>query len=160
VERQPTGRKARVGWGRYLRVGGCPSESLGGRPERARMNRKYQEYLRSQHWHDTKSRKAKAQPRICRACADIDAIDCHHLIYPSRLTKVNWRNDLIWLCRRCHDVAHEMIRSGEIRFRHYNDSPKSRMMRTINAIRRRFGLHSLGEKFRRNLGEKLRSATA
>jgi hypothetical protein len=75
----------------------------------------YKDYLKSPHWKGLKAVKAKRTKRRCAICAADNNIDCHHLVYRN-LHDVK-TSDLRWLCRRCHDLAHQLIKDGTIRFK-------------------------------------------
>ena len=68
---------------------------------------KYSAYLQSDHWRELKKEKARKRPTKCAICGATDQIDCHHVLYR------NWfdvqTSDLRWLCRKCHDLVHQVI---------------------------------------------------
>lgn len=75
---------------------------------------KYREgYLQSPEWKTLREAKKKKTPQRCAVCAETSGlIDCHHLLYRD-LVSVTVK-DLLWLCRRCHDVTEDLKRRGKI----------------------------------------------
>jgi hypothetical protein len=75
---------------------------------------KYSEYLQSDDWKRKRKRK-KARSKKCGLCLTSEAIlDVHHL---------NYRNlydvqpaELKVLCRSCHDLVHELLKSGALTY--------------------------------------------
>ena len=71
----------------------------------------YQEYLQSEDWQQKRAQKFReARHHRCAICRSRTSLEVHHLNYR------NWfdvqMSDLRILCRRCHEVAHAIIRSG------------------------------------------------
>ncbi len=105
--------------------------SLPSRREQDRLS--YREYLKSDHWKKLRARKKK---KSCAICGLWGPTDRHHLNY-RHLFDVQ-KTDLRNLCRTCHDVAHQLLKSGVIIYK--NDSHHSRFTRTTNAVKKhRFG---------------------
>lgn len=52
----------------------------------------------------------------CAICGSTTSIDLHHLFYRQNLEDVQ-TSDLRWLCRRCHNRAHELINSKVLKFK-------------------------------------------
>lgn len=73
------------------------------------------DYLRSTHWSKLKATKARRTKKRCAICAAEKNIDCHHLTYKNLHDVLT--SDLRWLCRRCHGVAHQLMKNGTIRFK-------------------------------------------
>jgi hypothetical protein len=69
-------------------------------------------------------------------------IDCHHLRYRNLLDVET--SDLRWLCRTCHDIAHELLRAKRIQPRDRN-KPQAVFLLTKILV--------LKERKRRELGE-------
>ena len=90
----------------------------------------YRQYLQSDDWKKKRAAKLKRRDR-CAICGDTRRLDVHHLNYR------NWidvkLSDLRVLCRRCHDVAHDLIKRGVIVFR--SERHGSRFAITKNAVR-------------------------
>lgn len=95
---------------------------------------RYRQYLQSDDWKKKRARKRAKRDR-CAICGDTKRLDVHHLNYR------NWTDvqmsDLRVLCRRCHEVAHGLMKRGVIRFK--SDSHHSRFAITKNAVRREIG---------------------
>ncbi len=72
----------------------------------------YREYLGSDHWKKLKAKKEKRTKKQCSICGSRRQIDCHHVLYKN-ITDVTTA-DLRWLCRQCHDIAHDLLRSGKV----------------------------------------------
>jgi hypothetical protein len=71
----------------------------------------YGDYLKSSCWARTKRRfRASQMPQEC-ICGD-DEVHLHHMTY-ERLGAESL-SDLIALCRRCHEMVHELERRGVI----------------------------------------------
>jgi hypothetical protein len=65
----------------------------------------YSEYLLTDHWKDIRERKlASKSSYICYACGERSGLELHHKTY-KRIGK-EWLNDLVWLCRDCHEKTH------------------------------------------------------
>ncbi len=71
----------------------------------------YADYMRSAAWRDVKARyRASDLPQICM-CGEAK-VDMHHTTY-ERVGRERLE-DLIPLCRRCHDQAHALEAAGVI----------------------------------------------
>lgn len=104
------------------------------------MGEAYREYLRSPDWLEKRREKhgrKGGRKRRCAICASPDRLDVHHLRYEADLTTTA-QEDLRLLCRRCHDVAHELLRAGILRFP--NRSNNSRFTLTKTAVKKALGL--------------------
>ena len=73
----------------------------------------YRDYLKSDHWRELKKHKLKRTEKKCAICGTLNQIDCHHVLYKN-IHDVTTA-DLRWLCRPCHERAHELIRAGQVR---------------------------------------------
>ncbi len=82
------------------------------------MNKlEYRQYLQSDHWKNLKRRKlqkrGKRGPVGCGICGSRHRLDTHHLryrnIYDVKLS------DLRIICRRCHFLGHDLMRSGKLK---------------------------------------------
>lgn len=96
------------------------------------MNQQYRQYLQSEDWQKKRTRKRKSNDScaICHAEAGDATLDVHHLIYRN-LVDVTMA-DLRVLCRRCHDVAHDLLREGRLVYR--SAKPNSRYTMTKAAV--------------------------
>lgn len=79
------------------------------------MNYYREVYLKSDDWLKIKIKKAAISKRCCGICSATQNIDLHHLFYRDNLNEVK-TSDLRWLCRRCHEKAHELIQARLIVF--------------------------------------------
>lgn len=70
-------------------------------------------YLKSDSWRKLKKLKESKSIKRCIVCHTTQNIDLHHLVYKPNLNDIK-PSELRWLCRRCHEKAHELIASGEI----------------------------------------------
>lgn len=98
----------------------------------------YQQYLKSDHWKKLRRRKRRKfkEPR-CAICASTDQVDTHHLFY--RNIHDVQLSDLRLLCRRCHDVTHQLMAEGELSKVKYK-SHHSMFGATKEKVKRRLGL--------------------
>lgn len=104
------------------------------------MKASYAAYLASPDWKKKRAQKLNrsgGKKRRCSICGATENLDIHHLIYRKRLEEAK-QDDLRILCRHCHDTAHELIRSGAIRFR--SESIAHRFGVTQAAVRKHLGL--------------------
>lgn len=65
-------------------------------------NPEYDRYIHSVAWRDTANRRLDQDSHVCQVCGG-DATDVHHLTY-DRFGHEDM-NDLVSLCRRCHEKA-------------------------------------------------------
>lgn len=103
------------------------------------MKESYRDYLNSSNWRIKRTQKLSRKggnKRRCAVCANVNNLDVHHLAYRD-LYSVN-QSDLRILCRRCHDMAHELIKCGKLVYR--NDSHASRFQLTKIAVRKALGI--------------------
>lgn len=70
------------------------------------MNEKYSDYLKSAYWQAvSKAVKAKAGYR-CQLCNSPHDLNAHHRTYEHRGSELDHLDDLVCLCRRCHETFH------------------------------------------------------
>ena len=90
----------------------------------------YKEYLKSEDWDKKRlaklGRKAWAKKR-CAVCGDDTKIEVHHLIYRKDLTEVK-QSDLRILCKRCHKLAHKLLKNGKLKYRNENTASRFALM--------------------------------
>ncbi len=73
---------------------------------------KYQEYLKSNHWKETKARfRKKVKGRRCQFCGATGELHIHHRTY-ERLGRERLK-DLVQLCEECHKAIHDLVKSGK-----------------------------------------------
>lgn len=73
----------------------------------------YKEYLHSEEWKRIKGMKESKKEKSCAFCGATKFIELHHLFYRKDL-KDTKLGDLRWLCCRCHDATHFLIKKGLI----------------------------------------------
>lgn len=67
---------------------------------------KYAEYLKSEYWGAvSKEVKRKAGFR-CQVCNSPHDLNAHHRTYENRGNEMQHLDDLVCLCRRCHETFH------------------------------------------------------
>ena len=71
------------------------------------FSEEYLEYLKSPRWQFLRSERLKIDNYRCQRCASPLNLDVHHTKYPKELGTENVHNDLITLCRRCHEYVEE-----------------------------------------------------
>lgn len=81
------------------------------------MNAEYTEYLQSEHWMGLRSSALAIAGGQCEHCRDRHRLDCHHITYRNPLTLCTVE-DLMILCRKCHDTWHDW-RRGPARNVHF-----------------------------------------
>ena len=64
----------------------------------------YRKYINSEAWQQKRRVKFANDGRFCQKCETENELDVHHLTY-ERLGNENL-DDLIILCRRCHNYYH------------------------------------------------------
>ncbi len=75
---------------------------------------KYGEYLKTDYWITvSKAVKARAGYR-CQICNSQHDLQAHHRTYDHRGKELDHLDDLICLCRRCHETFHGKHNVGEI----------------------------------------------
>lgn len=82
--------------------------------EPTERQKQYQEYLRSPEWARIKAEKERRSKKRCAICAVTIGIELHHLFYRKDL--ICELSDLRWLCDRCHETTHELIKAGKLSF--------------------------------------------
>jgi len=96
--------------------------------------KRYREYLQSPDW---KAKRTQKNPKNCAICNTTEGLQVHHLIYR------NWvdveMSDLRVLCDSCHQVFHELERSGRIRFKGTSHHSLFASMKHAVKIERGFG---------------------
>lgn len=98
------------------------------------MTKQYLAYLKSTDWQQKRRKKLNRKGRLkrrCAICGSRDNLDIHHLIYRTPLSAAR-QNDLRVLCRRCHGLTHDLIRSGVLKFG--NRKPNRRFTLTFRAV--------------------------
>lgn len=118
----------------------------------------YQEYLQSPHWKKLRSKKwsersyGKRKPHCCICGVEDIPLDVHHMEYKNLYDVTT---DLLrLLCRRCHFAAHDLVRSGKVRWK--KKSHYSRFSTLRNATRVHLGLQEPRWKKKKPKNKKIR----
>lgn len=67
------------------------------------VSEEYLEYLKSPEWQRLRSQRLKIDEYKCQKCGRPFDLDVHHIRYPIALGEEDVYNDLITLCRHCHN---------------------------------------------------------
>lgn len=71
----------------------------------------YKEYLQTPHWKRKRQEKLRIASHRCQVCnSGSTTLDVHHRTYERRGDELD--EDLIVLCRTCHDIFHKHGRFG------------------------------------------------
>lgn len=73
------------------------------------MSTKYDEYLKTDYWKavsDAIKRRAGYRCQLCNSQHDLCA---HHRTYDHRGRELDYLDDLVCLCRRCHKIFHGIV---------------------------------------------------
>lgn len=73
-------------------------------------------YLQSPHWKGLKAKKRREEPAVCGHCRTDQGVDLHHLHYPKDVYQTKTKH-VMWLCRTCHNLAHQFSRDQQARIR-------------------------------------------
>jgi 5-methylcytosine-specific restriction endonuclease McrA len=66
----------------------------------------YQEYLNTPHWERVKTEAFRVYGRECAICGSNYVLQVHHKTYEHRGDEENHLEDLMVLCRDCHEKMH------------------------------------------------------
>lgn len=81
------------------------------------MNAKYKEYLVSDKWLSFRKSIIDTHKCCCVCRRENVVFNVHHKHYRNIFNET--RNDVVLLCRECHDLVHEMLKdAGKLRNRH------------------------------------------
>lgn len=79
------------------------------------MNKaQYHEYLLSKTWKEIRRKVFKYHGQNCKSCDGNIGIDVHHRKYERVGGQEDIKNDLIPLCRKCHDNVHQIVKVKKI----------------------------------------------
>lgn len=79
------------------------------------MNKtQYHEYLLSKTWKEIRRKVFKYHGKNCKSCDGNIGIDVHHRTYERVGGNENIKDDLIPLCRKCHDNVHQIVKVKKI----------------------------------------------
>jgi hypothetical protein len=74
--------------------------------------KRYQEYLSSSEWAQVAVAVKQRAGYRCQVCNSQLDLCAHHRTYENRYNELNHLDDLICMCRRCHETFHK---GGEVR---------------------------------------------
>ena len=89
----------------------------------------YKEYIHSENWKEVRKQAFKAHGKFCARCKTDKNLDVHHKTY-KRFKAEDIENDLIPLCRGCHEACHKFIRKININIFHGTEIFLRRGLRT------------------------------
>lgn len=107
------------------------------------------QYLQSDHWKNLRLEKLSREDACCEICGFRSVSnDVHHLRYPRPLTKTKL-NDLVVLCRSCHELIHEIIDTIKI-----GSELKSDKLFTLCRLSLKRWMNGPGESCRKSFSSK------
>lgn len=71
-----------------------------------RIPKKYATYIKSKYWTKRKNRYYQEHRRVCTLCTTSKFCDLHHLAYRREEFGNERDEDLVCLCRNCHEDYH------------------------------------------------------
>lgn len=80
--------------------------------EEQRYYESYSEYLQSSHWRKVREQRKAYDEYKCYLCGSTDELNVHHISYKN-LGRENINNDLVTLCRDCHQLVHRIIDNND-----------------------------------------------
>jgi hypothetical protein len=73
----------------------------------------YREYLKTDDWDNKRKATYRKAKYHCQACkAEGEQLHAHHIKYRD-LFHVSVQKELMCLCKECHFLLHEIIKSGD-----------------------------------------------
>lgn len=70
---------------------------------------KYKEFLKSEYWKEVKKVILIRDGKKCTQCGCKKLLNIHHLTYANHMKEHEHPEDLITLCRVCHQKVHGLI---------------------------------------------------
>jgi len=70
-------------------------------------NMRYADFLHTPYWKAISYREMKKANFKCSYCKSYELLDTHHLTYSNHGYELNHPEDLVVLCRNCHERAHD-----------------------------------------------------
>lgn len=77
------------------------------------MSTRYNEYLKTDYWKRVAEAVKKRADYKCQLCNSQHDLCAHHRDYSHRGNELNYLNDLVCLCRRCHEIFHGRVKEPE-----------------------------------------------
>ena len=96
----------------------------------------YVTYLRSPHWQELKGKVYERWGKFCLNCSSDTEIDAHHIRYRANLEDCT-TDDVVPLCRRCHEHYHAVKWGDPDLLKPITDAPDPGQM--VAALRSFFG---------------------
>lgn len=77
------------------------------------MSQKYNDYLKTDYWKRVAEAVKKRADYKCQLCNSQHDLCAHHRDYSHRGNELNYLNDLVCLCRRCHEIFHGKVKETQ-----------------------------------------------
>lgn len=119
------------------------------------MSKKYWEYLKSEHWKQTRFLKLEDVGYRCEKCLINRATQIHHLHYNS-LYKEDIKKDLLAVCKKCHLILElEKIEENKNLVKKYEqldlDDEIKRFLRLYPKLKNELGIKKANEIVLKNI---------
>lgn len=69
----------------------------------------YDEFLKSAYWRKVRLAILKRDNKHCCSCGSTDDLHIHHLTYKHHLKELDNLDDLVTLCKKCHNEIHGRV---------------------------------------------------
>lgn len=79
-----------------------------GRVSIEELRKEHAEYMLSEHWAFLRDRVFTRDKLRCASCTSADELRGHHIVYRRPMTLCD-ADDILTLCRKCHDTLHEQL---------------------------------------------------
>jgi hypothetical protein len=79
----------------------------------------YRDYLESDHWRLLRAQAIRRAGGKCEVCSSTKHLVGHHLLYRQRM-EMGVLDDIMCMCRKCHDLWHDLLKAWNKRPEHYN----------------------------------------
>lgn len=73
------------------------------------MSEKYNNYLKTDYWKAVSDAVKKRAGYRCQLCNSQHDLQAHHRCYDHRGRELDYLEDLVCLCRRCHGIFHGTV---------------------------------------------------
>jgi 5-methylcytosine-specific restriction endonuclease McrA len=67
----------------------------------------YSKFLKSEYWAKVRKKVLARDCNKCQFCGSKKRLEIHHYSYKNHLNELNHLDDLITLCKSCHEYTHE-----------------------------------------------------
>lgn len=75
----------------------------------------YKEFLKSKYWKNVRSIILKRDSYLCQNCKSSKNLHVHHLTYDNHFREHEKLNDLVTLCKSCHEKEHGISQTAIIK---------------------------------------------